>query len=111
MASFRVKKRMRLDSSVYLLLLAFIAINRNEKKLDSVSNGVARSSTPVHKMLLHPIYLAKMAEIGLACTSWKNYCAPTSLLQLPEHLAVFRALLRLYLAHGRRSLRNQNLDQ
>ena len=47
-------KRMRLDSSVYLLLRAFIAIIRYEKELDNVSNDVASSSIPVHKMLLSP---------------------------------------------------------
>ena len=54
MASCRMMKRMRLGSSVYLLLRAFIVIIRNEKELDNVSNGVTSSSTPVRKMLLSP---------------------------------------------------------
>ena len=54
MASSRMMKRMRLGSSVYLLLRSFIVIIRNEKELDNVSNGVASSSIPVHKMLLSP---------------------------------------------------------
>ena len=55
MAWYRVIKRMRLGSSPYLLLSAFLAIIRNKKKLDNVSNGVASTSIPVHKMLIRPI--------------------------------------------------------
>ena len=44
MTSYRMMKRMRLGSSVYLLLRAFIVNIRNEKKLDNASNGVASSS-------------------------------------------------------------------
>ena len=54
MANCQMMKRMRLDSLVYLLLRAFIVIICNEKELDNVSNGVASSSIPVHKMLLLP---------------------------------------------------------
>ena len=56
MASCQMMKRMRLGSSVYLLLRAFIVIIRNEKELDNFSNGVASSSIPVHKMLLFAQY-------------------------------------------------------
>ena len=112
MASCRMMKRMRLGSSVYLLLRAFIVIIRNEKEFDNVSNGVASSSIPVHKMLLSPNITGENGWNWTGLCQLEKLLRTTSLLQLLERLAQcfvhnYDSIWRM----KRRSIMNQNLDQ